>query len=447
MLFLATILDQPVEGKTGETIGKLEDVIVRMGDELYPPIAGLVVRDGRRRFFVSGGQLQAINGVARLSSSTVDLQPFVRRDGEVLLRKDVLDHQIIDITGRRIVRVNDVQLAGIDNVYRLVGVDVSPQALLRRLGPRALSDRIVGRHIIDWNEAQYLASAAPVQLKVSYDRLSELNPVDLARIVDALSYRESAEIVAALDDETAAETLEEVSDERVADLLEGMDQERAADILEEMTPGAAADALEDLDEEVAEQILARMEPEEAADIQELLSYDEDSAGRIMTTYFVRVPAGATVGNALAAIRALEEAPDPLLAVYVGSSLTPQPPLPHQGEGESDNSLLHSQGIEGEPAPPADEEPPFYLHGIVRLRNLILADPRTPLSEVIDDDVPTIHPDDSARDAARVLAEYNLLAVPVLDDARRMIGIVTVDDALAVLLPEIWQRRGVGAFHT
>ena len=112
MLFLASILDLPVHGKTGEAIGKLEDLIVRIGDEPYPPIAGLVVRDGRRQFFVPGGHLQALNGVARLSSSTVDLQPFVRRDGEVLLRKDVLDHQIIDITGRRIVRVNDVQLAG-----------------------------------------------------------------------------------------------------------------------------------------------------------------------------------------------------------------------------------------------------------------------------------------------------------------------------------------------
>jgi CBS domain-containing protein/sporulation protein YlmC with PRC-barrel domain len=424
MLFLASILDQPVEGKTGESIGKLEDLIVRIGDEPYPPIAGLVVRDGRRHFFVPGGQLQAIDGVARLSSSTVDLQPFARRDGEVLLRKDVLDHQIIDITGRRIVRVNDVQIAGIDSVYRLVGVDVSPQALLRRLGPRRLSDRIVGRQIIDWNAAQYLASAAPVQLKVSYDRLSELNPVDLARIVDALSYRESAEIVAALDDETAAETLEEVSDERLADLLEGMDQERAADILEEMTPAAAADALEDLDEEVAEQLLARMEPEEAADVQALLAYDEDSAGRIMSTDFVRIGEGANVGDALALIRGLDEVPDPLLALYVVSEL-------------SDS--------EAAATPEADADPPIALRGIVRLRSLILADAATPLADVMDDDVPTVGPDDRAEDAARVLAEYNLLAVPVLDDAGRMIGIVTVDDALAVLLPEVWQRRGARVF--
>ncbi len=409
MLFLTSIVDQPVEGKTGEMIGRIEDLIVRMGEDRYPPISGLVVRDGRRRFFVSAVSLQGLNGVARLATSTVDLQPFSRRGGEVLLRTDVLDHQLIDITGRRIVRVNDVQLTRIEENYRVVGVDISARALLRRLGPRALAGKIVGRQVIDWSDVQYLASAAPVQLKVSYDRLAELNPVDLARIVDALSYRESAEIVNALDEETAAETLEEVSDERLADLLEGMDQERAADILEEMTPAAAADALEDLDEEVAEQLLARMEPEEAADVQIHLEYDEDSVGRIMSRDLVRVPDTATVGDALATIRGLEEVPDPLLAVYVVA---------------------------------ADDLD--VLRGLVRLRTLILSDPATPLVDVLDEDVPTVFPDDRAESAARILAEYNLLAVPVLDESRRLLGIVTVDDALAVLLPEIWQRRG-GAF--
>lgn len=409
MIFLASILDQPVQGKTAEVIGKLDDLIVRI-DAHYPTLSGLVVRDGRRRFFVPARLLQALNGAAKLASSTVDLQPFARRNGEVLLRQDVLDHQLIDVTGRRIVRVNDVQLAQVEGSFRVIGIDISPQALLRRLGPRALAGRIVGRQIIDWADAQYLASAAPVQLKVSYDRLADLHPADLARIVDALSYRESAEIVAALDNETAAETLEEVSDERVADLLEGMDQERAADILEEMTPAAAADALEDLADEVAEQLLARMEPEEAADVQAHLAFDEDSAGRIMTTDFVGIHAGATVGDALGVLRSLEEVPDPLLAVYVTASDAP-------------GSLL----------------------GLVRLRNLILADPATPVTEVMDGDLPTVHPEDQAEDAARVLAEYDLLAVPVLDKDGRMLGIVTVDDALAVLLPEIWQRRGARAF--
>jgi CBS domain-containing protein len=407
MIFLASILDRPVQGKTGEVIGKLDDLIVRM-DAQYPLVAGLIVRDGRRRFFVPARLLQDLNGAARLASSTVDLQQFSRRDGEVLLRQDVLDHQLIDVTGRRIVRVNDVQLARLESGFRVIGIDISPQALLRRLGPRALASRIIGRQIIDWTDAQYLASAAPVQLKVSYDRLADLNPVDLARIVDALSYRESAEILSALDNETAAETLEEVSDERVADLLEGMDQERAADILEEMTPAAAADALEDLADDVAEQLLARMEPEEAADVQVHLAYDEDSVGRLMTTDFVSVLSDSTVGDALAAVRSLEEVPDPLLAVYVT---------------DASSALL----------------------GLVRLRNVILSDPATPVSEVMDDDLPTVQPEDRAEDAARVLAEYNLLAVPVLDVDGRMLGVLTVDDALAVLLPEIWQRRGARAF--
>jgi magnesium transporter len=406
MLFLTSVMDRPVEGKSGEMIGRISDLIVRIGEDRYPPISGLVVRDGRRSFYVAANLLQSLNGTARLTSSTVDLQPFARRSGEVLLRRDVLDHQLIDITGRRIVRVNDVQLTRIEETYRVVGVDISARALLRRLGPRSLAGQIVGRLIIDWSDVQYLASAAPVQLKVSYDRLAELNPVDLARIVDALSFRESAEIVAALDEETAAETLEEVSDERVADLLEGMDQERAADILEEMNPAAAADALEDLDDEVAEQLLARMEPEEAADVQVHLEYDEDSVGRIMTRDLVRVTEDATVGDALRMIRSLEEVPDPLLAVYVVAVNDPD-----------------------------------ALRGLVRLRTLILADPATPLADVLDEDAPTVSPDDRAESAARVLAEYNLLAVPVLDENRRLLGILTVDDALATLLPEVWQRRG------
>ncbi|NTV62079.1 MAG: magnesium transporter [Oscillochloris sp.] len=410
MLFLANLLDRRVLGKTGEAIGTLDDLILRIADAPYPPITGLVVKDRGRRFFVPAHHIAAMNGKIQLNSSLVDLQPFRRRDGEVLLGKDVLDHQIIDVGGRRLVRVNDVQIAQLERAYRVVGVDISPQALLRRLGPRSLAPRIVGRQIIDWDEAQYLASAAPVQLRVSYDRLADLHPVDLARIVDALSVRDSAEIMAALDDETAAETLEELSDERVADLLEGMEPERAADILEEMEPSAAADALEDLDDTVAEQILAQMEPEDAADVQALLAYDEESAGRIMTGDLVRVPEHATVAVAMEAIRSLEDVPDPLLAVYV--------------VGDS----------------------PGDLRGIVRLRQLITSAPHIPLAELMESEVPTVRPDDRAEDAARLLAEYNLLAIPVLDDDDQFIGIVTVDDALAVLLPEIWQRRNARIFH-
>ncbi len=411
MLFLAHLLGASVVGKQGEPVGTLHDLVLRIDQSLYPPISGLVVSDRGRSFYVPATHLDQLNGKVQLNSTTIDLKAFRRRDGEVLLGRDVLDHQIIDITGRRLVRVNDVQLAPVEGIIRVVGVDISPQALMRRLAPRILAEKIIGRQIINWADAQYLASAAPVQLKVSYDRLAEMNPVDLARIVDALSFRESAELVAGLDDETAAETLEEVSDERLADLLEEMDQERAADLLEEMTPSAAADILEDLDENVAEGLLARMEPEEAADVQSLLAYDEDSVGRILTTDYVTIAYGATVADALDRLRSLDEPPDPLLAIYLTEPLA------------------------------RDTE---RLLGVVRLRQLLISDPRTPLAEIVEDDVPSVHPDDRAEEAARLLAEYNLLAVPVIADDR-FIGIVTVDDALAVLLPEIWQRRGARVF--
>jgi Mg/Co/Ni transporter MgtE len=235
----------------------------------------------------------------------------------------------------------------------------------------------------------------------------------LARIVDALSFRESAEIVAALDDETAAETLEEVSDERMADLLEGMDQERAADILEEMTPSAAADALEDLDADVAEQILARMEHAEAEDVKELLAYDGDSVGRSMTTDLVVAYPDDRVEDVIRGLRARDELPDPLTEIYV---------VEHEDDNEE------TSGMGGR------------LIGIVRIPKLLVTGPEVQLRDILEE-VPTIHVDDPSESAARVLGEYNLTAVPVVDSDGMFVGAVSVDDALAVLLPDIWHRRG------
>jgi CBS domain-containing protein len=414
MLFVSQLMNLHVRARDASAIGLLTDVVVRIDDRSYPPISGIVVRDQRRAMFIPAADIVEITyETITLNTMQLNLQRFSRRDGEVLLNKDVLDHQIIDINGRRIVRVNDIQMARIEHEYCVVGVDISPQALLRRLAPRAAALYIVGRQVISWADAQYLASAAPVQLKVSYNRLNEMSAVDLARIVDALSYRESAEIVAALDDETAAETLEEVSDERMADLLEGMDQERAADILEEMTPSAAADLLEDLDADVAEQILARMEPEEAEDVKELLAYAGDSVGRSMTTDLVVAFPDDNVEDVIRSLRARDELPDPLTEIYV---------VEHHDVDE---------GMDGIGA---------RLIGIVRIPKLLVTRSDVLLRDILEE-VPTIHVDDPSENAARVLGEYNLTAVPVVDSDGMLVGAVSVDDALAVLLPDIWHRRG------
>lgn len=417
MLFVAQLFGVTVTAHDGAVIGKLRDIMVRIEDREYPAINGLILQDRGRLFFIPAHVISEFT-YARIEISTtkINLQQFRRRDGEVMLSNDVIDHQIIDINGRRVVRVNDVQIARIDNEYCVIGVDISPQALVRRIAPRVLAPHVVGRQIISWADAQYLASAAPVQLKVSYNRLSEINAVDLARIVDALSYKESAEIVAALDDETAAETLEEVSDERVIDLLEGMDQERAADILEEMTPSAAADLLEDLGDEIAAQLLDRMEPAEAEDVKELLAYDGDTVGRNMTTNIVVCYPHDQVASVIAQLKLRDELPDPFTEIYVVS-----PP---------DTDI------------PAEIGLPFI--GVVRLPRLLLSDGEVRINDLIDE-VPVVAADDPADEAAKILGEYNLTAVPVVDEHQVLLGAVSVDDALAVILPEIWTRRGTRNF--
>lgn len=417
MLFVAQLFGVTVTAHDGAVIGKLHDIVVRIEDREYPAINGVVIRDRGRLFFMPAHVVSDISYTRiEINTTKINLQQFRRRDGEVLLSKDVIDHQIIDINGRRVVRVNDVQIANIDHEYCVIGVDVSPQALLRRIAPRVMAPHVVGRQIISWADAQYLASAAPVQLKVSYTRLSEINAVDLARIVDALSYKESAEIVAALDDETAAETLEEVSDERVIDLLEGMDQERAADILEEMTPSAAADLLEDLGDEIAAQLLERMEPEDAEDVKELLAYDGDTVGRNMTTDLVVCYPHQHVSEIVALLQTLDELPDPFTEVYV---VSPSPEHAYPDLGQT-------------------------FIGIVRLHRLLISRSDEVIAHLIDE-VPTIYTDEPAEHAARMLGEYNLTAIPVVDEHMALLGSVSVDDALAVILPEIWTRRGTRNF--
>lgn len=417
MLFVAQLFGVTVTAHDGAVIGKLRDIIVRIEDREYPAINGLILQDRGRLFFVPAYVVSEITYTRiEINTTKINLQQFRRRDGEVMLSKDVIDHQIIDINGRRVVRVNDVQIARIEHEYCVIGVDISPQALIRRIAPRMMAPHVVGRQLISWADAQYLASAAPVQLKVSYNRLSEINAVDLARIVDALSYKESAEIVAALDDETAAETLEEVSDERVIDLLEGMDQERAADILEEMTPSAAADLLEDLGDEIAAQLLDRMEPEEAEDVKELLAYDGDTVGRTMTTNLVVCYPHEHVASVIAQLKLRDELPDPFTEIYVVA--------------QRDADV------------PAEIGLPFI--GVVQLPRLLLSDGTVRIDDLIDE-VPVVAADDPADEAAKILGEYNLTAVPVVDEDQMLLGAVSVDDALAVILPEIWTRRGTRNF--
>jgi Mg/Co/Ni transporter MgtE len=260
--------------------------------------------------------------------------------------------------------------------------------------------------VLDWADVGYLATdAATVQLKSSSGKLARLHPVEIARLAEALSYHHGSEVVESLDDETAAETLEEMPSERQVQILGDMDEERAADILEWMSPDEAADVLGDLPEEKAEELLGLMEDEEQADVAELLPYEDDTAGGLMTTEFVTLPRELTVGEALARLREMAETPNMIYYLYV---------------------------VEGEGS--------WKLVGVIALRSLILADPSVPLAEVMRTEFQTAHPDEAAHEVAQRIAEYNLLALPVMDETGDILGIITVDDAMEILLPKDWRQR-------
>jgi magnesium transporter len=407
MLYLSQVLGRPIRDLEGERVATIKDVIVRLGEEDHPPVTGFVARYRRRDFFVPRWRITRFSeqGI-RLNSDVLDLRPFVRREGEVLLARDVLDKQLIDVDGKRVVRVNDVQIIEAAGEWRVTGADVSLRGLWRRLAPAGLgaTDRAV--EVIDWADVGYLATdAATVQLKSSSDKLARLHPVEIARLAEALSYHHGSEIVEALDDETAAETLEEMPASAQARIIGDMDEERAADILEWMSPDEAADVLGDLPEEKAEELLGLMEGEEQADVAELLPYEDDTAGGLMTTEFVTLPRDLTAGAALARLREMAETPNMIYYLYV-----------------------------------VEQEQSWKLLGVIALRSLILADPSVQLEEVMRDDFQMAHPDDRAREVAQKIAEYNLLALPVLDDAGDILGIVTVDDAMEMLLPKGWRQR-------
>ncbi len=288
----------------------------------------------------------------------------------------------------------------------MTGADVSLQGLWRRLAPAGFMGTKGAVEVIDWSDVGYLATdAATVQLKSSSGKLARLHPVEIARLAEALSYHHGSEVVESLDDEIAAETLEEMPPERQARILGDMDEERAADILEWMSPDEAADVLGDLPEEKAEELLGLMEGDEQADVAELLPYADDTAGGLMTTEFVSLPSQLTVGEALARLREMAETPNMIYYLYVV-------------DGESSWKLL----------------------GVIALRSLILADPSSPLDEVMRREFQTAHVDDHASEVVQKIAEYNLLALPVIDEAGDILGIITVDDAMEILLPKDWRQR-------
>jgi len=410
--YLSEIQNRRVVDPTGSEIGKLADIVV-VPREQFPAVQWAVLRSGTGERVVRWTDLESGDGKYRLrhplgNGQRVELPPEALR-----LARDLLDKQIVDTHGAKVVRVNDLQLEESGGQLRLVGADVGVRGLLRRVGGERAAERLasaVGRHlprgIIPWHLVEPLeATEQKVRLTVPHQKLALLHPADIADIVEEMTADERRAVFEQLDVETAAETLGEIEPEMQVAIVGDLDEERAADILEEMDPDEAVDLLQDLPEERRDELVDLMDKDEAEDVEELLTYPEDSAGGIMTTDFVALPRELTAGQAIDRLRELK--PDPALAYYL---------YVIDGEGR--------------------------LDGNVSLRDLVVSSPETPLSAIMNPNVLGVVANTPKEEVASLIAKYDLLALPIVDARRRLLGTVTVDDVVELMLPRGWKKRSL-----
>ncbi|HVB96248.1 MAG TPA: CBS domain-containing protein [Chloroflexota bacterium] len=409
LYYLSEVIGARVKSPAAAPLGTLRDLVVQVGAEPFPRVKGFLVIVGgiTAPVYVAWDAVDRFsNRELLLSTSRLDLRSFERRDGEVLLAKDILDKQIVDVAGRRVVRVNDAQLAQYQRVLRLVAADVSTAGFLARVLPRWVIDNRLQRELISWSQVEFFASEVPqVKLTIPHNKIARLHPADIAELVQELAYPQASEVLASLEDDVAADTVEELEPSLSTAIISSLPPEDAADILDEMDPDDAADLLGELPVDQVQGLLKEMGADEAAQVQQLLTYPEDSAGGMMTTDFVAFPEQLTVHQALSRLRRRAELPDQIWYLYV-----------------------------------LDREPNGRLVGVASLRDLVTSPPESLIKDIMTRDIFRAQASDPAEEVARTIAHYNLLAMPVVDDADHLLGVVTVDDAIDVILPEEWQRR-------
>ncbi len=400
LLSVSGLTGAPVVHSSGIEVGRLVDLVVRWEGEPYPPLTGLVVRVGRQLTWVSAdkiGELEQRKIVLR--SAKVDLRQFARRDNEVKLVDDVIDHQMVDVDGVRVFRAADLFLARVGGGYRLVGADVGFSTLVRRLGPARWRARPQPDRVIDWAAIQPFSDPGePVRLSRANSELRRLRPGELADLLEELGRSQRQELLAALDAETAADALEEMESDELAVLLRDADPEQAASLLAEMEPDEAAEALRDLDDETRDELLAAMDQDDAEVLVRLVGYDEETAGGLMTTVLFTFDADLTVADAR---RILESEED---IARLESILVL----------DSDGTLLDD----------------------ILMIDLFMAGADDTLRSLIGSPWPvTVTVDASIEDVIESFIENRGSSIVVLDDQEKPIGRILADDVVDALLPQ------------
>ena len=400
----ATINDLP--------IGKVTDFLVKKPDDTFPHIDGLVVKTAQGPRFAPIDTVADVDRDGTIALTMAPKDPAPPEGEELYLVADLLDKQIVDVDGRKVVRINDIEVANAGGRLRVVAADVGVAGLLRRLGLRSFGRRFtpaiykrVPRAMIAWDSVAPIREPNPsqVRLSVTESKLSRMHPSELAEIIGDLSAREAVAVVQQLDDETAADAFEHLDAETQKTLIEDIGTERAADIIEEMDSDDAADLLSELPEDQQTELLAEMNAYTADELRELVKYAEDSAGGLMTTDYTWIYPHRTTEATIRKIREIAPTSEFIYYLYVV---------------DKDDMLL----------------------GTLSLRTLLLALPTAFIDRIMDTELVSVHPDAPAVDVAATIAKYDLLAVPVVDDKGQMLGIVTVDDAIDAIMPPDVARK-------
>jgi CBS domain-containing protein len=420
-VFLSELLDRPVDDFVGAPLGRLDDLTISV-TEPFPRVRRFVIRQAwpnQLRLVGRWGDIKDLRTPRiRLGVPAGQLMPAPPEEiNEVRLRRDVLDKQVVDMSGLKIVRANDVQFLITAAELRAVHVDVGFRGLVRRLGVEGLVDGIVRRllpraqylhldNLISWRFVETLSPGASphhLQLSLSRAQVNQAHPVDIAELLSELDPLRRLRLFRALDRETGAKALAEVPHEVQTRLLEMMPRHEAADVLETMPPDEAADLLAEQSEEARSELLAHMTGKEASEVEGLLQHAPDTAGGLMTTEFVALPDHLTIGQTLERLRVEAPAAETIYYVYV----------------------VNRTGV---------------LVGVLSLRSLITESPGTPISQVMIKRPVSVQVDDSLAECAALVAKYNLLGLPVVRPDHTLLGVITVDDVLGEVLEQAWTRK-------
>ena len=412
-LRLSRLIKRPVTDRSGGSLGRLADVIVRLRGADYPLVTGLVAAVGGREIFVPIDQVSSFDGdPLRLSSARLSLRHFERRDGEVLLRADVLGHRLIDVPNARLVRAADLELARVSSLppsrddaeWVVAGVDTRPR---RMFGLRAPDTRVSWGGVRDWHDFEWLIGhEGSALLRGPFARIRRLKPAQIADLLESASAEEETEILGRVraDPELEADVFEELDEDLATRLLGARTDFEIAEVLARMRADDAADAIAELPQQRRQPVLDLLPAGQRQKVLTLMGFASASAGGLMGVDFIALPGMVTVRGALARVRE-----SPML----------------QPEALTSVHAVNEDGC---------------LRGVARLVTLVQADPDAALIEVCDTDPVRVGTDTDITEVAVLMTDYNLITIPVVDDANRLLGVITVDDILEIALPPDWRRR-------